>query len=57
MKIIRTRKIKGYQVDTNENQYIRYGSDCWFITIGDSDEPLYNCKEIERLFQEYMAKS
>ena len=34
--------------------YTRYGADCWYVNMGESDEPVYDCKEIEAKFQEYI---
>lgn len=56
MKILETRPIAGHRVETDEpeyNQYIRYGADCWFVQMGESDEPVYDCKELERAYQEH----
>lgn len=57
MRITEAHKIKGHHVETDEtdyNQYTRYGPDCWFVTMGESDEPVYDCEEIEALFQAYI---
>lgn len=47
-------------VETDEkeqNYYTRYSSDNWTVRMGESDEPLYDCEEIERLFQEWLSKN
>jgi len=31
--------------------YTRYSADNWFVTMGESDEPVYDSKELEELFQ------
>jgi hypothetical protein len=57
MKITKAHEIKGHHVETDEydfNQYTRYGPYSWFVTMGESDEPVYDCVEIEALFQEYL---
>ena len=49
-------KIKGHIVETDgdeEFSYTRYSSDCWFVRMGESDEPVYHCEDIEKLFQKY----
>jgi len=38
-------------------QYTRYSEDCWYQRIGESIEPLYDCKELEDKFQEYYLKN
>ena len=37
--------------------YTRYGADNWTVRMGESDETLYNCEEIETLYQEWLAKN
>ena len=58
MKIIEAVPMTVYIIKTDReefNQYIRYDSDTWFMTMGESDEPMYDdCKEIEKLFQEFI---
>jgi hypothetical protein len=57
MKIIGIQKIKCYFIETDEydyNQYTRYGSNSWSVTMGMSEEPFYSCAKIELLFQEYI---
>jgi len=57
MKILDVWKIKGYNVETNGQvfySYTRYSSDNWYVRMGESDEPVYDCEEIEALFQEYI---
>jgi hypothetical protein len=36
----------------DDSQYTRYGPDCWYIRMGESDEPVYDCEEHEKAFQE-----
>ena len=57
MKILDVRESKSYNVETDEPElylYTRYGSDNWYVRMGESDEPVYDCEEIEALFQEYI---
>ena len=57
MKITDIFESKIFVVETNEGEYYkytRYGEDNWFIRMGESLEPLYDCKEIEKEFQKYM---
>ena len=63
MKITDVHEIIIHSVETDGDQYVRYGPDSWcirpgswFIAMGDSDEPLYGCEEIEALFQEYIKR-
>ena len=60
MKIIEVTPIQGVRVTTDEvefNEYIRYGADCWYVLTGESDEPVYECRELERLYQEHVKGS
>ena len=57
MKITSIEKIESFIIKTDEDdyyQYHRYGSDSWFVTMGESEEPVHYCEEIEKLFQEYI---
>jgi len=56
MKIEGTIPIAGDLVTTDEdeyNEYIRYGADRWYVLMGESIESEYECKELERLYQEF----
>jgi len=44
---------------TDEDEYIeytRYNRDCWFMSMGESTERLYDCEEIEKLYQDYLKE-
>ena len=34
------------------NEYYRFSKDSWYVWMGDSLEPYYNCEDIEKLYQE-----
>jgi len=54
MKIEGIRRAEVHFVTTDGQvhcEYTRYGSDCWFVRIGESDEPVYDYQELEELFQ------
>ena len=56
LKIESIKETKCFYVVTDEEeyyQYTRYGAYCWYVRMGESDEPVYDCDEIEKLFQEY----
>ena len=60
MKITEITKIVSFLIETDEeypNEYTRYSSDNWTVRMGESDEPLYDCEEIEKLYQEWLAKN
>lgn len=43
-----------YYVTTDEedyNEYIRYSASSWMVRIGESEEPMYDCDELEEEFQ------
>lgn len=35
--------------DEDYNEYIRYSSSSWMVRIGESEEPIYDCDELERV--------
>lgn len=37
--------------DEDYNEYIRYSSSRWMVIIGESEEPVYDCDELEEEFQ------
>ena len=54
MKIIDFMKATVYFVETDESNYYfytRYAADNWMKRIGESEEPVFDCKELERQFQ------
>ena len=60
MKITDVFERKFFIVETNENEYYEYtrhGEDNWFIRMGESLEPLYDCEEIEKEFKKYMEEN
>jgi len=32
-------------------EYERHGKDTWYVHMGESSEPIFNCKELEEEFQ------
>lgn len=57
MKITSISKSNGITIFTDEehnNHYTRYDWDSYTVRMGESDEPLYNCEKIEKLYQEYI---
>lgn len=59
MKIIDVDALESFIVTTDEEdqfQYARHGPDCWTVVMGQSEETVFDCKEIEALFQEYVKK-
>jgi len=60
MKITEVTKIVCFLIETDDEyncMYTRYSADNWTVRIGESDEPLYDCKEIESLYQEWLVKN
>lgn len=43
-------------VEMDDNSYTRYSPTNWTIRMGESDEPVYACVELEKLFQEHYEK-
>lgn len=60
MKIKEVTKATIFYVETDEEgyyRYIRHGADSWTVTMGESDEPVYDCEELEKLFQDWLSKN
>ena len=60
MIIKKITKVVSFIVETNEQQYniyTRHGADVWYLRMGESDEPVYNCEEIETAYQAYRRRS
>jgi len=60
MKIINATKSIVFYVETDENElnkYTRHSSENWTVTMGESDEPVYDCEELEKLFQEWGSQN
>lgn len=60
MKIKEVTKATIFHVETDDDfycMYIRYGKGCWMITMGESDELIYNDEELEKLFQDYLSEN
>ena len=55
MKVEEVTPIEGKKIkfEDDDGEYIRYGSDCWYMTMGESDEPLYDCIKQEQAYQDY----
>ena len=54
MKILKVEKTELFDVETEggeRNEFTRYGSESWYVTMGDSQEPYYDCEELEKAFQ------
>ena len=59
MRIKEVTKSTVFYVKTGGNeprQYTRYSSDNWSVLMGESEEPVYECQELEEEFQRYIAK-
>ena len=57
MKIVKAEELRVIRVETDESEYsnyTRYSSDCWYVQMGESDEPVYDCEELENLYQKYL---
>ena len=56
-KVLHSGDILGITVETDEDKYknyIRYGADCWFVSMGESSEPVYDCEELELAYQQHI---
>ena len=56
MKITSIAKAEIHHITTDEEEhhyYIRYSPDSWMVTMGESEETVYDCEELEEAFQNY----
>jgi len=56
MKIVTTTTITAEIVETTEKEwptYTRYGPDSWTNTMGESEEQVYDCEELEKAYQDF----
>lgn len=57
MRIVSIKPIKAHRVTTDEpdyHEYTRYAPDSWTVTMGESDESVYDCAELEKEFQKFL---
>ncbi len=60
MQIKQVDKATIYYVETDENEwhyYIHHGADSWSLLMGESWETLYDCEELEQMFQKWLHKN
>lgn len=57
IKIEEIREFVSHTVETDENTYTRHSSQCWTIVMGESEEPVYDCNELEKAYQEYISNT
>jgi hypothetical protein len=60
MKIIEVRQITAHVVETDSKDFpthTRYGQNSWTVTMGESDEQVYDCAELEAAFQAFIASN
>ena len=58
MKIEEITKAEIHFVTTDEEdyyKYTRYSATNWTVRMGESDEPVYDCEELESMFQSALA--
>lgn len=55
IKIEEIREFVSHTVETSENVYTRHSSQCWTIVMGESEEPVYDCEELEKAYQEFIS--
>lgn len=57
IKIEEIREFVSHTVETSENTYTRHSSQCWTIIMGESEEPVYDCEELEKAYQEFISNT
>ena len=57
MKILEITECSSHMVETDEGEFERCSADNWMERMGESFEPVYNCEELEVLFQGYVKKA
>lgn len=53
IKIEEIREFTAHIVETKKHTYTRYSPQCWTIIMGESEEPVYDCEELEEAYQKY----
>lgn len=54
MKIEKCDRFIGHLVQTDDGRsFTRYGSLSWTERMGESDEPVHECAELETLYQQW----
>lgn len=60
MKIVRVTKAIIFYIETDEkdyHRYIRHAANSWTVAMGESDEPVYDCEELEKMFQKWLSEN
>lgn len=60
MKIVSVVEKTVHYVETDGehyNSYIRHSKNNWTMQIGESDETIFNCEELEMLYLEWCARN
>lgn len=60
MKIKEVREITAHVVETDDKDFprhTRYGPDSWTVSMGESEEQVYECAELEAAFQAFIASN
>ena len=60
MNIKSTKSTTIHFVETDEDGYTlytRYSADNWTVRMGESDESVYDCDELEAAFQAFIANT
>ena len=60
MKIKSVTPISGHVVETDEKEFprhTRYGPDSWTVSMGESDDQVYDCAELEAAYQAFIAST
>lgn len=52
-----TEEDKRPDYEPNVTEYLRLGPDQWYEWMGESIEPVYDCKELESKFQEWQQST
>ena len=57
MKITKVSKSVVFYITTDDDdlfEYKRYSSNNWTVSMGESDEPVYDCEDLEEMFQKWI---
>lgn len=60
MKITEVKQITAHIVETDSKDFpthTRYGPNSWTVSMGESDEQVYECAELESAFQAFIASN
>jgi hypothetical protein len=54
--IVSVERQTGEIVETPTKEFIRYSADNWYVRMGESYEPMFDCSVMESEYQQFMER-